>query len=142
MCEREIHLLVGIIRQAFEDADRIGRGVRLTGQTEKRRTVELLREQEIRNLREWIARPADAGIHSLEFICDRIEALTHECISHADIGHVIELAIVGQTPPELIDWRNVSVTKPPTTADDDPSVRRERYLRDKTRRRERRKEAA
>lgn len=108
LCERECLLVIAVIRQGFEDADKIGRGVRVAGETSHPGTTEAANREHVEKLEAWMYRPARFGIASLAYCCEVLEMRSGERFNPADVRKAIRKALRGETPPTLIDWRTVN----------------------------------
>jgi hypothetical protein len=142
-CERETALVVAHIRQAFEDADRIGRGVQVTGEGGRPKAELNKLEHYRRDLIDWMYRDASAGHASLAYCCNVVSARLDEPLKPEDVRNVILLALDGETPPLLLDWRSTNVTRTQAhtsafcqRSSQARSARRERRLRERARRRD------
>lgn len=121
ICEREVSLMVGIIRQAFEDANQIGGFKTLTGEgrtcdARQGKTCALEKRQEvIDKLRGWMSGSGldhSERFYSLNYLLDRIAVLTKVDIDADAIRHAIEEAIAGRAAAHLTRWRALNVVAP------------------------------
>jgi hypothetical protein len=134
LCQRERALIVATIAQAMEDAERIGRGARVTGETASSLTHAVTIRQHRAELMDWIRRESSAEFGSLAWCCERLEALGGVKLDHDHVALAILEALSGNARPGFTDFRD-SVT--PTSISLTPYDWRQKTERSRSKERER-----